>query len=155
MMARSTSLAASASTTASRLLTASLNASAGCSSRKRASSCGAKYLAVLVTPRLMRPPVRPRSASRPSSASASARWIVVHVPEQQRAGFGQVHPPADALEQRQPGVRLELAHLHRHAGLGQVQLLGGARERQVARGGLEDLQLAQRRVAHGHGDPLR
>jgi hypothetical protein len=56
--------------------------------------------------------------------------------------------PAELLEERQPGVLLQLAHLCGHRRLRQVQLLGGARKAEVAGDRLEHFQLPQGRVAH-------
>ena len=57
-------------------------------------------------------------------------------------------PPADALEERGVRVALEQPDLDRHRRRGEVQLLGRAGEREVARGALEHPQLAQGRVLH-------
>jgi hypothetical protein len=59
-----------------------------------------------------------------------------------------VEPASVLLEQRQAGVAFELPHLRRNRRLRQVQLLGGAREAQVPRGRLEDLELAKGGVTH-------
>ena len=60
--------------------------------------------------------------------------------------------PPDALEERQPGVMLELLHLHRDRGLREPQLAGRAGERPEPRGGGEDLELPDGRLAH-HARP--
>ncbi len=62
------------------------------------------------------------------------------------AGLGEEDALADLLGERQPGRFFQAAHLHGDGGLGQVQFVGGARERQVARHRLENLQLAQGQV---------
>ena len=68
-----------------------------------------------------------------------------------RAGRREVDLFAELLEERQSGVLLQLANLCGHRGLREMQLLGGAREAQVARHGFEHLQLTQRGIAHRHG----
>ena len=66
-------------------------------------------------------------------------------------GLREVDLLAHLLEERQPRLLLQALHLHRDRGLREVQLRGGAREGQVPRHGLEDLELAQRDVAERHG----
>ena len=61
---------------------------------------------------------------------------------------GEVDPPAELLDERQPGRLLELAHLHRDGRLRQVQRLGGGSEALAARHLGEGAQLAQRGVSH-------
>ena len=75
MIATSTALPASASATRSRLATVSASSTPGWRSRKRASSRGAKYFAVLATAIATRPRSIPFSPSSDSSASSTARSI--------------------------------------------------------------------------------
>ena len=60
---------------------------------------------------------------------------------QRVARLGRLQPAADALEEPHAELRLEPAHLLRQRRLGQVELLGGRRERAVAKGGEEVLEL--------------
>ena len=60
----------------------------------------------------------------------------------------QVDASAQPLEERQPGVALELADLRGDRRLREVQLLRGAGEAQVLRDRLEDLELPEGRVFH-------
>ena len=60
----------------------------------------------------------------------------------------EAKPPPRPLEERRPRVALELLHLDGDRRRREVQLLGRAREREVARGALEDPQLPQRGVFH-------
>ncbi|OLD76420.1 MAG: hypothetical protein AUG87_08960 [Candidatus Rokubacteria bacterium 13_1_20CM_4_70_14] len=55
------------------------------------------------------------------------------VGKQQLAGLRREGALADAFEERQAERQLELAYLHAHRGLAQVELTGGVRERAVAR----------------------
>ncbi len=56
------------------------------------------------------------------------------------AGGGNRHALAVAREERRAQVLLERAHLVAHGAVGEVQLLGGAREAFEARGGFEGAQ---------------
>jgi hypothetical protein len=58
---------------------------------------------------------------------------------------GEPQAAAGALEELRARVALQLADLDRDRGRGEVQLLGGARDREVARGAFEDA--SWRRVA--------
>jgi hypothetical protein len=58
-------------------------------------------------------------------------------------GLGQIQPLPDPLDQRRADLILNLAHLGKDRGLGQVQLLGSAGIGQVPRHGGKDLQLAK------------
>ena len=69
--------------------------------------------------------------------------------EHLRAGRREVDLLAELLEQRQPGVLLQLADLGGDGWLGEVEFLGGARIAAVARDRLEDLELAQGGISHG------
>ena len=62
---------------------------------------------------------------------------------------GQVHPPADLLEQRQADIGLELLERDRDGRLGEVQFAGRAAEMQMPRGGFEDTKLFQGGAAQG------
>jgi hypothetical protein len=62
------------------------------------------------------------------------------------AGLGQVNTLAELLGQRQASLLLELPNLHRHGGLGQVQLFGRFREAQVLGYCRKTLQLPERQV---------
>ena len=75
MIATSISLRSSSRTMTSRLFTDSVTLTPGNRCWNRASSAGAKYLAVLTTPTLIRPPRRPLSAEIAASASFSASRI--------------------------------------------------------------------------------
>jgi hypothetical protein len=73
---------------------------------------------------------------------------LARVREHLLAGFGEPQPRAHALEELGVRVALELADLDRDRGRGEVQLLRGAREGEVAGGAFEDAQLPQRGVLH-------
>ena len=75
MIATSISLRSSSRTMISRLFTDSDARTPGWRRWNCAISAGAKYLAVLTTPTLMRPPRRPFSAEIAASASFSASRI--------------------------------------------------------------------------------
>jgi len=68
--------------------------------------------------------------------------------EHLHAGLRELEAAARALEELGARVALELAHLDRHGGGREVQLLGGAREGEVARGALEHAQLAEGGILH-------
>ena len=68
--------------------------------------------------------------------------------EQQLAGLRREGALADALEERQAERLLELAHLHAHRGLAQVELAGGVREGAVARDRGERLEPGELEI-HG------
>jgi len=67
--------------------------------------------------------------------------------EQRVAGAGEAQPPALLLEQRDLERRRELLELKRHGGLGEVQLLGRARDAPEAGDGLEHEKLGQQPMA--------
>lgn len=60
-------------------------------------------------------------------------------------------PCVPAVEQAQAEARLQCLDLVADGALGDAELLGGAREALVPRGGLEGLQRIQRRQATRHG----
>ncbi|MCZ7654163.1 MAG: hypothetical protein M5R42_07570 [Rhodocyclaceae bacterium] len=64
------------------------------------------------------------------------------------AGLRKKYLLAHLFGQRQPRLVLQTSHLHGDGRLGQVQFLGGARERQVTCHGFENLELAQSDVLH-------
>ncbi len=64
------------------------------------------------------------------------------MPEHVLPDHGERHLPAGAIEQRQPDFRLELLDLHRYGGSGELQLLRGSNEAQVAGDRGKDAQLA-------------
>jgi hypothetical protein len=57
---------------------------------------------------------------------------------------------AQLLEERKPDHAPQLLDLHRHRGLAQVQLLGGAGEALLAGDGFEHLELAKGEVQAGN-----
>jgi hypothetical protein len=61
----------------------------------------------------------------------------------QLAGVGRLDRPGRAAEQLDAKLTLQLAHLMRQRGLGQVELVGGAREMAMPRHGFEVLELAE------------
>ena len=62
-------------------------------------------------------------------------------------GAGEAQPPSLLLEQRYLERRRELLQLKRHGGLGEVQLLGRARDAAEAGDGLEHEKLGQQPMA--------
>ena len=104
----------------------------GCSARKRASSRGTKYLAVLTMPIVSGPLCKPLSRATASSASLQRREHPPGVDQQVLAGRGQrdrcARPRSNSGK---PTSALQLLHLHRDRRRGQVQLLGRAGEAQV------------------------
>ncbi len=71
------------------------------------------------------------------------------------ARLGQRHPAHVALEQRQPGLRLQRADLVADRGWRHRQLLGGGLETAQARGRLEYAQPGQRKGSALHDLPYR
>ena len=94
-------------------------------------------------------PVRVTSAvpvAMRSNASRTYGWY-------ERAGIGELHPPADAMEQLHAEAPLELGHLVADGRLGHRQLLGRGAEAQSAGGRLEGTQRGERwQVRHAVDD---
>ena len=73
--------------------------------------------------------------------------------EQLLTRLGHEQAAADALEQGQPGIRLQFLDVHRNARLREMQNLSSFRERARGRRGLEHPQLPQRNALNGHRRP--
>ena len=92
-------------------------------------------------PKVAVPPRSSRTATTESRAASAASSVALGVRAQRVPRLGRLQPAADALEEPDAELRLEPAHLLGQRRLRQVELLGGGRERAVAEGGEEVLEL--------------
>ena len=76
---------------------------------------------------------------RPVLSIAKLRGDSPAVAKHDLSCIGQKHASADVVEQFVPEHVLELLHLHRYRGLGEVELFRCARVAEATRHGFEDL----------------